>query len=119
MLVYLSGPMRHIKNFNFPAFHEAARALRSQGHIVFNPAEKDIKQHGEGIEKSPTGCLKTAEKRGFNLREALASDLKWICLKAEAVVLLSGWEKSKGALAERATAEALGIPIVLYEDMVK
>ena len=118
MRVYIAGPMRHIKDFNFPAFHEAADVMRKKGHTVFNPAERDIKQHGEGIEKSPTGNLKTAEKKGFNLREALAADLKWVCLKADAVVLLPGWENSKGAQAEKATAEALGLEVKYYKDMV-
>jgi hypothetical protein len=109
--------MRGIKDFNFPAFHEAAKVMREKGHTVFNPAERDIKQHGEGIEKSPTGNLKTAEKKGFNLREALAADLKWVCLKADVVCLLPGWESSKGARAERATAEALGLEIWEYEKL--
>ena len=111
--------MRSIPKFNFPAFMEAAAALRELGHHVFNPAERDINKYGADIASSPTGNIKTAEKKGFDLREALAADLKYVCLRAERVVLLQGWEKSKGALAERATAEALGIPVVLYEDMVK
>jgi hypothetical protein len=40
--------------------------------------------------------------------------LAWICKEADAVYLLKGWEKSKGALAEKATAEALGLE-VMYE----
>lgn len=114
---YLAGPMRGIKDFNFPAFHEAAAFLRSKGWEVFNPAEKDLEKHGAGIEKSPTGCLKTAEKKGFNLREALACDLEFVCLHAEALVMLPGWKDSKGARAEKATAHALGIPVYFYKEL--
>jgi len=115
--VYLAGPMRGIKNFNFPAFHEAAAILRKKGLTVFSPAEKDLEKYDESVLSSPTGNLKTAEKKGFDLRSALATDLNWICRRANMVCLLPGWEKSKGACAEKATAEALGIEITLYEDI--
>jgi hypothetical protein len=42
------------------------------------------------------------------LREALADDTKFICLEADAIALLPGWENSKGAKAELALSEALG-----------
>lgn len=104
--------MRGIKDFNFPAFFAAAEKLRKEGHEVFNPAEKDYQRHGEGFEKSPSGSLKTIEKRGFSLRVALGDDLAWICKHAEGVALLPGWRNSKGAQAERATAKALGLKLI-------
>ena len=116
MNVYLAGPMRGIPNFNFPAFHKAAAKLRDAGHKVFNPAEKDEKKYGKNISKSPTGSLKTAEKRGFSLRAALGADLAFICAKADAVALLPGWKNSKGARAEKATAEALGLEVWFLKD---
>lgn len=78
------------------------------GYVVFNPAEKDEKKHGKSISKSQTGDLKDAEKKGFSLREALASDTRYICLKADIIAMLPGWKSSKGACAERALAHALG-----------
>lgn len=111
--------MRGYPKFNFPAFMEAAEVLRKMGHKVFNPAERDLDKYDEKVLSSPTGNLGTAEKRGFNLREALAADLRFVCLKADAVVLLPGWEKSKGACAERATAIALGLEVYLYEEFIK
>lgn len=114
MKIYLAGPMRGIPEFNYPAFHAAAAKLREDGHHVFNPAERDIERHGTDISKgNATGdeAIATAE-HGFNLREALKDDLEFICLHADAVVLLPGWEKSKGAKAERATAIALGLEVI-------
>ena len=111
MRLYLAGPMRGIPEFNFPAFFEAAKKLRTEGHIVFSPAERDTLQHGESIWKGSTGDLGPAVQKGFSLREALQADTKWICMEAEGIALLPGWETSKGARAEKALAEALGLEV--------
>jgi hypothetical protein len=117
MNIYLAGPMRGIKDFNFPAFFQKADELRSQGHTVFNPAERDIKIHGPKVAYgNETGDLAVATKEhGFNLRDALGADLEWICKEADAIALLPGWEKSKGASAERAVGLALGLEILELE----
>lgn len=107
MKVYLSGPMRGYKDFNFPAFDTKAQELRLRGHEVFNPADRDRGLYGD-VFKGTVGKEKEVPK--FSLREALAADCEWICKMAEAIYFLPGWEKSTGALAERAVAKALGIP---------
>ncbi len=105
--------MRGIKNFNFPAFHAAARDLRAQDHEVFSPAERDMERHGTDISKgNDTGSEAEAEKtHGFSLRVALGEDLAWICAHAEGLALLPDWRNSKGACAERAVALALGLKV--------
>jgi Domain of unknown function (DUF4406) len=102
MKVYLSGPMRGIPDFNFPAFDAAAAYLRSQGHEVFNPAEKDREHDPTGVSwKSPTGDITKAEATGvFDRRVAIRADLDYIIDHADAIALLPGWFKSKGANAE-------------------
>ena len=112
--VYLAGPMRGIPYFNFPAFMEAAAKLRSQGHEVFNPAERDIEKYGKDISAdNPRGSEALAARlHGFNLREALAADLAWICLHADAIALLPNWERSKGARAEFYAAKALDLEVI-------
>lgn len=113
MKVYLSGPMRGYPEFNFPAFHHAARTLRSLGHEVFSPAEKDIERAGKDISKGSDGSIeKATAEHGFSLRDALGDDLAWICAEAEAIALLPGWEKSAGANAEHATAKALDLKFI-------
>ena len=107
--------MRGIPDFNFPAFHAAAAKLRSDGHIVFNPAERDEEMHGKGVSNSPTGDLQDIAKTGFSLREALEADTTWICRHGDGIALLPGWEKSKGAVAERALGIALGLHIFELE----
>jgi hypothetical protein len=107
--------MSGVKNFNYPAFHATAAKLRSQGHEVFNPAERDIERHGVDISKgNDTGDVaQAARDHGFDRRKALAEDLAWICEHAEAIALLPGWAYSKGATAEYAVAKALGLAVML------
>jgi len=110
MKIYLAGPMRGIPEFNFPKFMAFAAMLRARGHTVFNPAERDIERHnGVDVSKgNAAGCeLTAATDHGFNLRDALRDDLVYITQEADAIYLMSGWENSKGAVAEHATAVAL------------
>jgi len=97
---YLAGPMRGIKDFNFPTFESAAAQLRKWGYDVLSPAERDL---AEGFD--PT--LNSLE--GFNVEEALAADFGMI-LQSDMIFLLPGWERSRGARAERFVAEMVGKP---------
>jgi hypothetical protein len=93
--VYIAGPMRGRPEMGFPAFLDAAQRLRALGYEVKCPAEPD-------------------PDAGFDphdLRPALASVLSWIVLHAGAVVVLPGWEQSKGCRAEIAAAQAVGTPV--------
>lgn len=116
MKIYVSGPMRGIPQFNFPAFDQAASRLRSEGNIVFNPAEEDRRKYGHEIASyNNTGDEAVAALSGFNLRDVLARDMDWICRQADAVAMLPGWETSRGATAEKATAEALGLAVIFLD----
>ena len=99
MKLYLAGPMRGIPEFNFPVFNRAAAALRAVGYEVFNPAEKGLEKHKEAA----------FESLAFR-RAVFALDTEWICQEADGVALLPGFHDSKGAQAEKALAEAIGIP---------
>jgi Domain of unknown function (DUF4406) len=117
MKLYLAGPMTGYKDFNFPAFHKAANDLRNMGHEVFNPAEKDIENYGsEEIFKGDGDTDVLKAKGGPSLRECLAIDLDWICKHAEGIALMQGWEKSRGATAENATACAIGC-VRIFQDL--
>lgn len=117
--IYIAGPMRGIPFFNFPLFNQVAESLRFQGWEVFNPAERDQEVHGTDISAgNAEGSEQQAEQdHGFDLRRALADDTSWICLHADAIYMLPGWENSKGAIAEHSLAYALGLDI-FYEGVL-
>ncbi len=124
--IYLAGPMQGYPEFNFPTFNAVSWALRQDGHTVFNPAEKDIERHA-GVNISAgnaKGDITVAKaEHGFSLRTALNEDCEFICLQANCIVLLPGWEKSNGAQAEHRLAVALqseGMEIVyLHPEVVE
>ncbi len=96
--------MRGYPQHNFPAFHYAAAKLREQGYEVFCPAEK-------GEEVRITENPEIQGDLAFR-RLVFKLDTSWICEHADAVALLPGWEASKGARCEKATAEAVGLTII-------
>jgi hypothetical protein len=118
MKLYLAGPMRGIPYFNFPAFNDAADKLRAEGHVVFNPVEKDTEKYGEALaSNNADGCeAKASIEHGFDLRDALAMDTAWICKHAEGIALLKGWHNSSGARAEFALASALKLKVIYLDD---
>jgi hypothetical protein len=89
---YLSGPMSGYADYNFPAFNAAAAYLRGLGYGVFNPAEN----FGGRVD-----YLRAVYMR---------ADIEQLLL-ANFVVVLPGWERSKGASLEVAVALELGLPV--------
>jgi hypothetical protein len=114
MRLYLAGKMRGEPNFGFPLFHAAADRLREQGHEVFNPAEKVNERLNVDVSAdNPTGDESiAASNHGYSLRDALFEDVEYICKHAEGIAMLPNWQSSKGAIAERALAIALGLEII-------
>jgi hypothetical protein len=108
--IYIAGPMRGFKDFNFPSFDRQAKVLLIQGWEVINPAEMD-RENGEPpsdpMEYNP---LVNYEDREF-MRKVLKRDIMEICENCTAIYMMSGWEKSKGATAEWSVAKALGLSI--------
>lgn len=105
MRAYIAGPMTGKAGWNFPAFDEAATWLRSRGIEPVNPADLD---RAVGFDESVT-----VQPDGFRER-ALRRDVEAL-LTVDAVVLLPDWEPSAGANLEVSIAEALGLPVYLYD----
>lgn len=89
---YIAGPMTGLPDLNFPAFHREAAYFRAQGHEVVNPAE---------INPDPAAGWKDCMRA--DIRELVTCD---------EVVMLPGWENSKGASLEHHIAQALDMRVV-------
>lgn len=107
--IYVAGPMRGLPLFNFPAFDAAAMRLTWEGWRVISPAELD-RRHGFDPLELPTDWDWTKTPQGFDFRHAIERDLAAI-QEVDAIYMLDGWQKSRGAKAEHATAEWLGLEI--------
>lgn len=98
-MIYLSGPMTGLPDYNYPAFREAAKTLRSFGQQVFDPSEAF-----EGRTDLPKEIY-------------MRKDIEEL-LKADVVALLPGWQTSSGAQLEVEVAKQCGIPIRLLEELI-
>lgn len=86
--VYISGPITGIPNHNEESFDNADRLLSDLGYETINPINND--------------------KRSRNKSWAFYMCLDMVSVaKADVLVLLPGWEQSKGAVIEIAVAERL------------
>jgi hypothetical protein len=94
-VIYLSGPMTGMPEFNFPAFHKAAASLRASGHEVVNPAELDAADAGKPM----------------TWEMYLRRDIRAL-MECTGIALLPGWEKSKGAKLEKHIADQLGMSVI-------
>lgn len=115
--IYIAGPMRGIPEWNFPAFHQVHDEWVIDPDAIlkifwFCPACQD-EQGGFRTDELSGG--EDLRDLGFDLRRALGKDLAWIAKNADVVVVLPGWENSKGAQAEVALAHALDIIVTAYD----
>ena len=89
MKVYISGPMTGIENDNYPAFFDMAEHLCVLGFEPINPA---------------------AQVQRITWDQYMRQDIK-LLMDADMMVMLPGWELSKGAIIEKNVAESINIPI--------
>lgn len=106
--IYIAGPMRGYPRYNFDAFHAAEKTLTQEHWRVLSPASAD---EAEGFD--PDTAVVTQEDMLVFMRR----DFDMI-MRADAIAVLPGWEKSTGATAEVALARWKGIPVLRYPDMV-
>ena len=100
MKVYIAGPMRGLPGWNFPAFDAAETRWRSAGHQPFSPAQIDrVLQYGPEDGESIA-----------HLRHVIQLDLACV-LNSDAIALLPGWQRSRGATAELSLALFLGLGV--------
>lgn len=95
---------------NFPAFRRSAALLRRNGHEVVSPVEMD---EGEGFDAASHPNVEPGSEQwaAFLARDvAIVADAT-----IEGVVVLDGWEASRGAALEVHVARELGKPVYRHE----
>lgn len=92
--VYVAGPMTGYPELNYPAFAEASARLRALGFEVVSPAE---------LNPIETPYL-----------AAMKNDIRAL-VDCDHILMLDGWEKSKGATLENHIAQVLDIPPIVLD----
>lgn len=88
MKIYIAGAISTNPNYE-KQFEEAENLLLDQGHAVVNPVKN----------------------LGFDYKDYIDMGLCEL-MHCEAIYLLPGWEKSKGAQLEALYAETVGLSII-------
>lgn len=96
-VVYISGPMAGIQDYNYPAFFEAERKLTELGMTVLNPA------------KNPPG---------LSIQAYMDIDIAMV-RHCNIIATLPGWKESCGAVAEVRYAERIGIYHVNIDELIE
>jgi len=106
--IYILGKMTGIPFFNFPAFDAAATRLMVAGHKPLSPADID-REAGFDAMSLPVDWDWDVLPDCLNLRDVVRRDVLAIIDEADGYYCLPGWEASKGARAEAALCEWLGL----------
>lgn len=96
-MIYIAGPMTGLPGYNYPAFHAAERSLRDffQAKHIINAAKLN--------------------KAGTSWKKCLVNDLKKL-VHCDAMLVLQGWESSKGARLEVYVGKMLDMAIYKFDD---
>lgn len=103
MKIYISGPMTGIENLNADAFFNMERSIIANGETPVNP-------HRISRELQEAGVITPgmAEKEMYNLY--LRADIEAL-MKCDVIIMLEGWQESKGAIIEFSVARMVGIDV--------
>lgn len=98
MILYIAGPMSGLPDSNYPAFNAAAAALRAAGHTVLNPAENPPPANAANMTRD--------EVWQYYMRLSVRQ-----IADADCVVMLKGYQQSKGAKIEERLAHDLKLSV--------
>lgn len=106
--IYIAGPMRGHKLYNFPAFDAAEARLRRLGYDVVNPAALD-RARGIHPETFPEDWDWSNTPKGFDLKAVALECLRQVS-ECDGVYMLGGHLNSSGAVAELAFVKWIRVP---------
>lgn len=128
-LVYISGPMSGCPDHNFPAFDAAESALKKLGYEVVSPANLTRSRWGlHGGEERYLAAVAVMNRDSYDNRSArmlyLGNDLRGLLggldgTRCTDVLLLPGWERSRGATLEALVAAQIGTPFWTWDAVMK
>jgi len=101
--IYISGPITGMPQMNRPEFDAAADEIRDAGLLPVNPF--DLIDH------------ERAARDGWQWSDYMRVDIAALC-ECDVVLMLKGWQLSRGANAEYEIAHRLGIPSIEQEDLL-
>ena len=106
--LYLSGPMTGLPEHNYQAFAEAAHTLRQAG------IESVVSPH-ELAAPNCDGCLEHEHHDIHDWQAHMREDIIAL-MGCDTIVMLPGWQSSKGAKLEMLIGMELGYKICDYVD---
>jgi hypothetical protein len=119
--VYISGPITGIPDSNRVLFAEAGQNLMGYGFEPVNPLEIPKDHPGECIGDEVERITRDGRKvpdyshrYGCYMRADLVA-LLW----CEGILLLPGWELSRGAALEESVARTLGLKRMVYKRLLE
>lgn len=108
---YVAGPMTGRKHYNWPAFERTTAEYRAAGYEIVSPTEMDEARGDVEVIRYKNGRVKSVTTLpAFDYATVLAEDLR-VIETVDVIILLPGWETSKGARTELAHALGLGLEV--------
>lgn len=111
---YLGGPMSGIPQFNFPEFDRITKLLREDGWYIRSPAELDSLEVRKDALDSDDGMVRKGAMVEETWSDFLARDVIIVNDLCSGIILIPGWEKSRGACLECYVAMSGGKPVYAY-----
>lgn len=98
--IYISGPITGIKNYNREAFESAERDLLDAGYVAVSPFRIGV----------------TSKHKKWN--DYMREDIKAL-MDVDGVLVLPGYQQSKGAMEEIRVAQSVEIPLFYSATEIK
>ena len=105
--VFIAGPMRGYEKYNFPKFDKIEKILKDNGVECVNPGRISRKFKEKDV---------NSDINVYNEMVELQQKAEKTC---NAILLLDGWQWSKGVQLEVKTAAELGMQFLLESDIPK